>query len=274
VHLAFLDETGTDGHSPIVMFGAVVITPGAFGWVERLHSIAIEQLFPVEEIETKFQEFHASELFLGRGAFEGIEQKKRFDAISLLLMAMERQKLPYIYAAVDRKEFAKSPAGTARPLDFAFRICALGVEDWARNQHPQRPGAIQVDYNDQYLFILDDTTNAEVKKQLRTSYRLLRAPRPYTSPKDNRLWHAHDEMYFGDSRDSIGIQLADICNYFMLQHLVKREGCKEFYEMFAQQAICARSKPEWTTFSGLLVAHDSHEGNALVSDPNIKSQIA
>jgi len=55
VHLAFLDETGTDGHSPIVMFGAVVITPGAFGWVERLHSTAIQQVFPLEEIETQIQ---------------------------------------------------------------------------------------------------------------------------------------------------------------------------------------------------------------------------
>ncbi len=266
MHLAFLDETGTDGHSPIVMFGAVVIAPGAFGWVERLHSTAIQQVFPLEEIETKFKEFHASELYLGLGAFEGIEQKKRFDAMRLLLMAMEHQKLPYIYAAVDRKEFAKSHAG-ARPLDFAFRVCALGIEDWARNQHPQRPGAIQIDYNDQYLFILDDTTNADVKKQLRASYRLLRAPRPYTSPKDNRLWHAHDEMYFGDSRDSIGIQMADVCNYFMLQHLLKREGSKEFYEMFAQQAVCAMPEPEWATFSGVLVAHDSHVRNAVAGDP-------
>ncbi len=262
MHLAFLDETGTDGHSPIVMFGAVVITPGAFGWVERLHSTAIQQVFPLEEIENKFKEFHASELYRGSGPFEGIEEKKRFDAIRLLLMAMERQKLPYIYAAVDRKEFARNPAGAARALDFAFRICALGVEEWARNQHPQRPGAIQIDYNDQYLLVLDDTTNAEVKKQLRTSYRLLRASRPYTSPKDNRLWHAHDEMYFGDSRDSIGIQMADVCNYFMLQHLLKREGCREFYEMFEQQAICARPEPEWTNFGGVLVAH-----NALVGDP-------
>jgi hypothetical protein len=274
VHLAYLDETGTDGHSPIVMVGAVVITPGAFGWVERLHSIAIEQVFSVEEIGNKFQEFHASELYLGVGAFKGIEQEKRFDAIRLLLMAMQRQKLPYIYAAVDRKQFAKSPAGTARPLDFAFRICALGVEDWARNHHSQRPGAIQVDYNDQYLVILDDTTNTELKKQLRSSYRLLRAARPYTSPNENRLWHAHDEMYFGDSRDSIGIQMADICNYFMLQHLLNRERCKEFYELFAPQAISARPEPEWTTSSGLLVAHDSREQNALVGDPNVKSQKA
>ncbi len=177
------------------MFGAVVITPGAFGWVERLHSTAIQQVFPLEEIETKFKEFHASELYLGAGAFDGIKQEKRYDAIRLLLMAMQHQKLPYIYAAVDRKEFAKRPAGAARPLDFAFRLCALGVEDWARNQHPQRPGAIQIDYNDQYLFIVDDTTNAEVKKQLRASYRLLRAPRPYTSPKDNRLWQGSEASF-------------------------------------------------------------------------------
>ena len=270
VHLAYLDETGTDGHSPIVMFGAVVVTPGTFGWVERLHSIAIEQIFSPDEIEEKFHEFHASELYRGEGAFAGIEEAKRFDAIRVLLMAMEDQKLPYIYGAVDRTKLAKSLAGTARPLDCAFRLCALGIEDWARSQHPQVSGAIQIDYQDQYLFILDDnTTDKELKKQLRTSYRLLRAAHPYTLKNENRLWHAHDEMYFGDSRESVGIQMADLCNYFMLHHLLKKEGSEEFYEIFVAQAICAKPEPERSQFHDFFVSHDSNDQKSVIELKNV-----
>jgi hypothetical protein len=46
MHLAYLDEAGTDGHCPFVMFGAVVFTQVMFGWVERYHSVAIEQILP------------------------------------------------------------------------------------------------------------------------------------------------------------------------------------------------------------------------------------
>jgi hypothetical protein len=147
--------------------------------------------------------------------------------------------------------------GTARPLDFAFRLCALGVEDWARSQHAHVSGTIQVDYKDEYLLILDDNpTDRELKTQLRTSYRLLRAAHPYTAEKENRLWHAHDEMFFSDSRDSIGIQMADLCNYFMLRYLQKIEGSEEFYETFAGQAICAKPEPEWSQFRDFLITHE------------------
>jgi hypothetical protein len=103
VHLAYLDEAGTDGHSPYVMFGAVIISPGTFGWMERFHSIAIEQLFETEEIDQKFHEFHASQLYLGEGPFEGIDEEKRFTAIRVLLLALRNYKASYVYAAVDRR---------------------------------------------------------------------------------------------------------------------------------------------------------------------------
>lgn len=198
VHLAYLDEAGTDGHCPYVMYGAVIVPHGLFGNLEQIHDIAIQQLFSGDE-KDKFQEFHASELYLGNGAFEGIPEDKRFDAIRMLLHAVNGNNLPYIYGAVDRKKLGKSLVGTARPLDMAFRLCALGIEDWARSKHQQFSDRIIIDFNDHYLLILDDNqTNRELKKQLRETYRLLRWAHPYARRTENRLWHAHDDMYFGD----------------------------------------------------------------------------
>lgn len=255
VHLAYFDEAGTDGHCPFVIVGAVVFPSGSFGWVERYHNIAIEQIVPANKID-KFQEFHASELYLGKGAFEGIEEEKRFNAIRVLLTAMKLQQLPYIYAAVDRKKLAKSLAGSARPVDFAFRLSALGIEEWARSRHPQLKGTIRLDYNDNYLCILDDNqSEKDLKTQLRSSYRSLRAAHLYAPIKENRLLHAHDAMFFADSRDSIGIQMADICNYFMSCHLQGIEGSEEFYEMFVSQAMCATPQPEWSQFRDFLISH-------------------
>jgi hypothetical protein len=85
VQLAFLDEAGTDGRSSCVIYGAVVVPPGAFGYLESLHNTAIQQILGVDEIREKFTEFHASALYLGKAPFDGIDEKKRFAAIQVLL---------------------------------------------------------------------------------------------------------------------------------------------------------------------------------------------
>lgn len=269
MHLAYLDESITP--SQIAIFGAVVVPSGSWGWTERLHGIAIEQLFALNEIEEKFKEFHAVELFNGEGAFKGIDELKRFSAIQVLLMSLRHYNLPFIYGAVDEKKLANSSHarglfGTARPLSAAFRLCALGVEDWARKRHTQLDQGVAVDYADNYLLIADSTTDADLKRQLQTSYKILRAKHPYSTmkPHDNRLWHSHDEMYFGDSVSCLGIQLADLCTYFMQRHLAKRDKthldkADEFFNLIKPYAICAKPEPEWSEFREFLVCHDENK---------------
>src|SRR5271156_1192891 len=253
VHLAYLDDSQDTG---ISMFGAVVIPHGGFGWAERMHSIAAEQLFSPDELKEKFHEFHAWELFKGEGAFKGIVEEKRFLAIELLLMAVRDHQLPFIYAAIDDNKLAQSPLShslfeTANPLVAAFKLCLLGVEKWALSRHARDDMGYQVDYSDQYLLIADDTKDQDLKKRLRNSYKLLRAARPYAGQSNNRLWHAHDAMFFADSTDSVGIQLADLCTYIMHRRLMKRnpsakDKSDRFYDMFSTQAICAKPEPEWS----------------------------
>ncbi len=88
MHLAYLDESGTDGHSPVVMFGALIVPTGRFGGLEALHSTAIQQILPLEKIE-EFKEFHAHDLYKGEGPFLGIDETKRFTAIEVLLTAVK-----------------------------------------------------------------------------------------------------------------------------------------------------------------------------------------
>lgn len=266
MHLAYLDDSHQQGS--VAIFGAVIIPHGDFGWAERMHSIAVEQLFSRDEIEEKFQEFHAFELFKGEGAFKGIDESKRFNAISVLLMAMRNKQLPFIYAAIDEKKLANSALSrslfeTAHPLIPAFKMCVLGVEKWAQNHHTQNdPAVVRLDYSDQYLLIADDTQNQDLKKRLRNSYRLLRAARPYIGSTQTRLWHAHDAMYFGDSKESVGIQLADLCTYFMQRHLLKvnpneKDDGDKFYDMFADHVVCAKVEPEWSQHGELFLSHNT-----------------
>jgi hypothetical protein len=85
VYLAYLDDAGNEKPaSSVMMYGAVIISPNVWGGVENLHSTAISDMIPIEEIDDRFQEFHATELFNGEGPFKDIDQQSRFNAIRTL----------------------------------------------------------------------------------------------------------------------------------------------------------------------------------------------
>jgi hypothetical protein len=256
VHLAYLDETGTDGHSAVVMFGALIVPIGKFGRIAQLHSAAIQQILPLERVD-QFVEFHASELYKGTGIFEGIDETKRFNAINVLLHAVKWEDLSFIYAAVDRKKFESSPFGSARPLHVAFHLCLLGIEDWATAHHPNpHPGSKTIEWKDTNLCILDDCDDKKLKEEFRKTYRTLRAKHLFIPSLQNRLWHAHDDMFFADSKSCLGIQLSDLCNYFVRLHLTEEPEPQGFYKQISERVICARPNPEWTQYGQLLRNHE------------------
>jgi hypothetical protein len=61
-------------------------------------------------------------------------------------------------------------------------------------------------------------------------------------------------MYFGDSKDSIGLQMADICNYFMMRKL-RGEDDGEFFDTLQGRAICAMPDPEFAQCKEWLLTH-------------------
>ena|ERR1700761_1442605 len=101
----------------------------AFTAIEFLCSMAIEGLMEESQRE-KFVEFHASELYRGVGAFEGIDQTKRFDAIRFLLQSVHSASAVIAYGAVDLARHHRHLYASANPLDVAFRSCATGVQNW------------------------------------------------------------------------------------------------------------------------------------------------
>lgn len=238
------------------MFGALIVPVGKFGQLSSLHSAAIQQILPVERID-EFKEFHACELYKGTGAFLGIDERKRFSAIQVLLAAVKMNKLPFIYAAVDRKKFLNSPFGSGRPLLTAFHMCLLAIEDWATANHPNYSGweTKVIDWNDSYLCVLDDCDDRDLKSQLRKTYRLLRSKHPFVPPHENRLWHAHDDLFFADSKDCLGIQMVDVCSYFVRRHLAGESEPDGFYNVIVDQLICAQPKPEFETYRSFFYAH-------------------
>jgi len=257
VHLVYLDEAGIDGRSSSRTFGALIVPVGKFGRALMLHETAIQQILPPESKE-EFTEFHACNLYMGNKAFAKVGDEERFTAIKVLLMAMRSEGLTFIYSSVDDQEFRKSPLGTIQsaPLHFAFQMCLRGVENWARVNHsPDRDpdkGAV-INWQDSFLCIADESNEDSYKEALKSVYRKLRPRRLFHDYQaGDRLWHGHDGMFFVDSVDSVGIQIADLCTYFVQRKLNGLEERQNFLDMFSDRIVCAKPEPEWTQYKHLL----------------------
>jgi hypothetical protein len=192
-------------------------------------------LLPPDRFE-KFEEFHAWELYGSHGVFEGIDQHIRFAAIEKLLFIVRNYRLPVIYGAVNTKALEDKPYASASPIDIAFRICAQGISAWIAENVASKIG------NELAILIADDSDN-KTKIALRQSFRQMR--RQIRPPEYNpRLWYVLDDIYFGGSKDSVGIQLADLCAYFIAKHLEGDVAIDGFYQIIAQQISNSRVEPE------------------------------
>jgi hypothetical protein len=266
MHLAYLDDSGSDLPNSIVLSGAVVVKDDYFESIEDSIAKVIDRAVPPDK-QDDFTEFHAVDLFGGNGIFKGVSEEERYAAIRYLLGMLKAYRMPFIYSAIDKRALSLSPFGSAEPLDVAFRMCALGIEEWIDRAAPQSVfelGGQEIGRTplELCLFIHDDTDSKPLKITLRKSFRALRARHRGTQKhskrfrRDDRLWHVHDDMYFGSSADSIGLQVADLCNYFMFRYL-KTGVADEFFELVRPHAICAKPQPEWGQYKAMARAHDA-----------------
>jgi hypothetical protein len=223
--------------------------------VEVGSALLIESFIPEEKRPTF--EFHANELFYGQGMFKSLGVEESREAFARMLeMTVKNAELPIVYGAVDKLKLGKSLLKSAIPIDAAFRGCAEGVESWMQ-EHAEHELAI---------LIADDTKNEVDKQSIKEAFRDLREkmtivhtdePAPLyigdsREPagkilrfKTGLMGHILDDMYFGDSRDSIGIQVADMCGFLIHRKLSGKQDSEYLYQMIAPHIIpSSRIVPE------------------------------
>jgi hypothetical protein len=235
VYLAYADDSGTgDKKDPYQLLTAIIIEDKNFTTMEVLCGAAIEALVPEHRLP-EFEEFHAADLYYGCGVFEGVAQKERFAVIQLLLTAVKTYGIGIVYGAVNKTKLAKRLYGSAHPLDVCFRICIEGIEQWAGSWIT----------HEMAILIVDDCTDKKLKDTLRDSFRELRKRVRSINSAEKTAWHLHDDMYFGSSKDSVGIQLADLCSYFIKKHIRGGDEIAEtFYKMIEECIYSGQIEPQ------------------------------
>jgi Protein of unknown function (DUF3800) len=248
VYLAYLDDSDTKSKAHLwQVMSAVMVKDSDFRLLEIMMGVIIEDLVPADKLD-KFAEFHACELYGGYGVFEGIDQPKRFHAIESLLGLLQHDDFPVIYGAVDLVRLKNKVYASADPIDIVFRICADGVEQWMVRslerlfQKASAPHADEVERHAMALFIVD-VCDGKTKTSMQRSFREMRKPLRPPAFESGRLRHVHDDMYFGDSKFSVGIQLADLCSYFIARHLDGDISVGGFYKLIEPHIVYSKVEP-------------------------------
>jgi hypothetical protein len=58
------------------------------------------------------------------------------------------------------------------------------------------------------------------------------------------LGKLHDDMYFGDSSLSVGLQLADVVSFVVLRHLQGKEDTEFLFKQIERNIVFGKIEPE------------------------------
>jgi hypothetical protein len=231
MYIAYLDESfSKDKRFQIV--GGVLIKEGQFETLESILAFVRECEVP-EDFKDSF-EFHASDLFNQRGRFQGFDRQTAIKILEQCVHWIKQAGIPIFYGAVDVDKHVLTLGGDAEPVSVGFRICLGGVESWI-TEH---------DADEIAIAIFDNIPDKAARNAVQKAFRLCRK-RMNLAGSDRGQWkHLHDDLYFGDSEHSVGIQAADICTYFINRHLNKRLDTEYLYEKLKDNIFCGRVYPE------------------------------
>jgi hypothetical protein len=233
VYLVYVDESRQDKKHDLsfLVVCALLVKDEQFDAIEQ--HLAYGFYESVGLASESFKELHASDLWNRNKPFQAVPRSKAREVFSSALDAIQTFKLPVVYGAVNLGKLLNANFGSATAEDYAFRMCVRGVEQWFCKEQPSGIG----------LLIADDTPNPKLKEALYRSYYLFRNRVRSSPAQRGELEHLHDDMYFGDSKYSTGIQLVDLCAFLIGRHHAQYEDTEEFYLRLQSQIFKGDIEP-------------------------------
>lgn len=251
MYLAYIDDSDDSDSTkpkdqrqaePFQVLCAVLVEDKQFLMLEmKLSVLALTGYVPLSELPDDF-EFHAKDLFHGTGWFDKWPQPVRFGVFKQLMEALAALNVPVIYGAVDRMKLSKQIFKSANPLDVAFRLCIDRIQSFLAKDSSRTGLLIADTFDDGKKRNLKRVFREYRKKFVTEAIRVMEdlrrakenasaeAPIPLPSgriPTSNLI----DDMYFGDSSDSIGIQAADMCAFLVRRHLAGKQDSEWLYKI-------------------------------------------
>lgn len=211
MRLVYLDEagTGSEWDEPLTVVAAVIIN-GDTQWlaIEKHLDEIVQSLVPEEHRE--IFEFHAKDLFHGTKRYREWGKAKRWEILDAFLDTFGLFEIPICAGVVLRSDAPKNvrPNNDDSRIDIstkewphahAFLGCMFSANRWFQEHAPNEVG----------ICIADDI-DTQMSRLLNAISRHFR--------RRGDFKHLIDAVSFQNSFLSIGVQLADVCNFLIKRH--------------------------------------------------------
>jgi len=176
-------------------------------------------------------EFHASDLWNGRPPFDKVRREQAQTITEQCVWIIQSLGLEIFAGIVDKKKLSGTIYATANPIDMAFRLCMEQIEGWMAAHAPSEISVI----------IFDDAK--ETKNAIKSAFRSYRRKVRSADHNRGKLRHVVDDIFFGDSSDSVGIQIADVCAFLIDRHIRGKEDTEYLYKRVCSQIHASQVFP-------------------------------
>lgn len=246
MYLSYVDDSGSTGNnldddqSQFQVIGGPIIDEQVYPPIESVLAGNIEGLVPQEQWQTF--EFHAYHLFHAHKPFDVLGQEKCWKLLAGALDCVRELKLPVLYGAVDKANLKSKIFRTAKPVDMAFQLYLQALEEWFEAIYDP---AKQVNHASwPHSIIIADDSRKDVRSDMERAFRdTIKKSKAGQWPRGLGL-NVFDDLYFGNSKNSTGLQLADMCVYVIARNLANKPDAKGFYDIISSQVFNPKMFPE------------------------------
>lgn len=239
MYLAYLDDSSDESYQ---IMTATVVPDNKFMTIEEYLASVIDEFVPEDKRDTF--EFHASAMFHGKPPFENLTRDDVLKIFEKCASIVVGAPLQISYGGVNMRNLRGGLYATAKPADVAFRLCLAGLESilvgLEEDNRKSATGIHALRHEDFGILICDEH---KMKDELQKAFRANRRRLKSGSHNRGLLLHLHDDLYFGDSAYSVGIQITDICGFIILRHLENKHDTEYLYKMIEPQIRFGEVQP-------------------------------
>lgn len=212
----YLDETGTDQHSPIVILVGVIVD------IQRMRLAKQEwnDLFKkhAKLARKPITEIHAKDLIPGNDEWRGVDPETRVKVVTEIVDWFVKRKHQIAFAAVDKKGFCRQSNDERKQnLKNEWIAAAFHIALSLQKAYPKRKGNKSNKSNT--LLIFDKGNTSDIDKLINL---LINPPSwsdtYYRQEKKDRLDKIIDVPFYADSHHVPLIQIADLICYILRRY--------------------------------------------------------
>jgi hypothetical protein len=209
--LVYLDETGSVGrgarNQPYLTLAAVVVDESAVQALsERMQALAMQHL---GWIPAGF-ELHAHEIWNAQGYWNGKQPPELLAALEAIVGLLEELSISVVYASIDKARLSARHGGVYDKNAYllALQFLLEKLDRWRTNQ------ALRI--------VIAD----EAKEHQLRAVKMVRDMQSWAigAVPGRQLVSIIDSMHFVDSKDSPGVQLADVVAFVLHRRRLPSQG--------------------------------------------------